>query len=48
VTQATILYDIAAQIGRKAGEQQCRTVYPRCNANVNLIISEIKKAAYNL
>ncbi len=46
VTQATVLYDVAALIGRKAGEAQCRTVYPRCVANVDDIVSEIKKAAY--
>jgi len=46
VTQATVLYDVAAHIGRMAGEKQCRTVYPRCVAEVDNIMKEIKKAAY--
>jgi len=37
---------VAALIGRKAGDKQCRTVYPRCAADVDEIVSEIKKAAY--
>lgn len=45
VTQPTILYDVAALIGRKAGEKQCKTVYPRCVADVDEIVKEIKKAA---
>jgi len=46
VTQASVLYDVAAHIGRKAGEKQCRTVYPRCVSEVDNIVKEIKKAAY--
>ena len=46
VTQATVLYDVAALIGRQAGEKQCKTVYPRCVADVDEIVKEIKKAAY--
>jgi hypothetical protein len=46
VTLPTILYDVAAHVGRMAGDKQCRTVYPRCNAEVDSIMKEIKKAAY--
>jgi len=46
VTQPSILYDVAAHIGRKAGEKQCRTVYPRCVSEVDHIMKEIKKAVY--
>lgn len=46
VTVPTVLYDVAAHVGRKAGEKQCRTVYPRCNAQVDAIMKEIKKAVY--
>lgn len=46
VTQPSVLYDVAAHIGRSAGAKQCRTVYPRCLAEVDNIVKEIKKAAY--
>lgn len=46
VTKASVLYDVAANIGRKAGEKQCRTVYPRCVSGVENIMKEIKKAVY--
>jgi hypothetical protein len=45
VTVPTVLYDVAAHIGRQAGEKQCRTVYPRCNAEVATLMKEIRKAA---
>lgn len=46
VTSASVLYDVAAHVGRMAGEKQCRAVYPRCAADVDTIMKEIKKAAY--
>lgn len=46
VTLPTVLYDVAAHVGRMAGEKQCKTVYPRCNAEVDSIMQEIKKAVY--
>jgi hypothetical protein len=46
VTLPSVLYDVAAHIGRMAGEKQCRTVYPRCVSEVDSIMKEIKKAAY--
>ena len=46
VTLPTVLYDVAAHVGRMAGEKQCKTVYPRCNAEVDSIMKEIKKAVY--
>jgi len=45
VTLPTVLYDVAAHIGRQAGEKQCRTVYPRCVAEVDNIMKEIRAAA---
>jgi hypothetical protein len=44
VTVPTVLYDVAAHIGRMAGEKQCRTVYPRCASQVDSIMNEIRKA----
>jgi hypothetical protein len=44
VTKPSVLFDVAAHIGRMAGEKQCRTVYSRCAAEANLLISEIRKA----
>ena len=44
VTQPTVLYDVAAHVGRMAGEKQCRAVYSRCTVEANLIMSEIRKA----
>ena len=46
VTLPSVLYDVAAHVGRMAGEKQCRTVYPRCVSEVDSIMKEIKKAAY--
>ena len=46
VTSASVLYDVAAHVGRMAGEKQCRTVYPRCAVSVDSIMKEIKAAAY--
>jgi hypothetical protein len=46
VTAPTVLYDVAAHIGRQAGEKQCRTVYPRCASEVDSIMKAIKKAVY--
>jgi hypothetical protein len=44
VTLPSVLYDVAAHVGRMAGEKQCRTVYPRCTVEVESIMKEIKNA----
>lgn len=42
VTQDTVEFDLAAMIGRKAGEEQCEIIYARCESNYETM----KKIAY--
>ena len=44
-TQDTVEFDLAALVGRKAGESQCMTIYQRCKSNYETMKAEAYSAA---
>ena len=44
VTKDTVEFDLAAVMGRKAGEAQCKTIYQRCETDYEMM----KKIALTL
>ena len=47
VTQGTVEFDLAATMGRIAGEKQCKTVYARCKAPYNQIKEVVEEMTQN-
>lgn len=45
VTQDTVEFDLAALVGRKAGESQCKTIYQRCKSDYETMKAEAYNAA---
>lgn len=47
VTSAAVEFDLAALMGKKAGEKQCHTIYSRCQYQVRDLMDVIRQPFYN-